>query len=231
MNSTSTYVTAQLTKDKLLLRHTDTLTESNIKIDKLDLPTFYWLPKLHKHPYKSGFISNSSNCSTTILSNHITSALTAVKDHVIKYSETAFSNSNVNYFWSIKNSSEVIKKLRLRNFQGSQVSYFDFSTLYTSLPHDLIKAKVLSLVNCCFNRESKTYLCTSDKAGFFSNKKYDSYSCWTCNELCEAFTYLMDNLYVQFDGMVYKQIVGIPMGIFTRGNLCQTSRNPNGLTS
>ena len=161
LNSTSTYVPAQLTKDKLLLRHIDTLTKSNIKIDKLDLPTFYWLPKLHKNPYKSRFISNSSHCSTTILSKHITSALTAVKDHVIKYSETAFSNSNVNYFWSIKNSSEVIEKLRLRNFQGSQVSSFDFSTLYTSLPHDLIKAKVLSLVKWCFDRESKTYLCTS----------------------------------------------------------------------
>ena len=107
LNSTSTYVPAQLTKDKLLLRHVETLTKSNIKIDKLDLPTFYWLPKLHKIPYKSRFISNSSHCSTTILSTytHIASALTAVKDHVIKYSKTAFSNSNVNYFWSIKNSS------------------------------------------------------------------------------------------------------------------------------
>ena len=179
LNITSTYVTAQLTKDNLLLRHIDTLTKSSIKIDKLDLPTFYWLPKLHKNPYKSRFISNSSHCSTTILSKHITSALTAVKEHVIKYSETAFSNSNVNYFWSIKNSSEVIEKLRLRNFQGSQVSSFDFSTLYTSLPHDLIKAKVLSLVKWSFDRESKTYLCTSAKAGFFSNKKYDSYACWT----------------------------------------------------
>ena len=149
----------------------------------------YWLPKLHKNPYKSRFISNSSHCSTTILSKHITSSLTIVEDHVIKYSETAFSNSNVNYIWSIKNSSEVIEKLRLRNFQGSQVSSFDFSTLYTSLPHDLIKAKVLSLVKWCFNRESKTYLCTSDRAGFFSNKKYDSYACWTCTELCEAFTF------------------------------------------
>ena len=71
-----------------------------------------------------------------------------------------------NYFWSIKNSSEVIKKLRLRNFQGSKVFCFDFSTLYTSLPHDLIKIKVLSLVNWCFNRESKSYLCTSLNAGF-----------------------------------------------------------------
>ena len=98
------------------------------------------------------------------------------------------------------------------NFQDSQVSSFDFSTLYTSLPHDLIKAKVLSLVEWCFDRESKTYLCTSAKAGFFSNKKYDSYACWTCTELCEAFTFLLENIYVQFDGMVYQQIVGIPMG-------------------
>ena len=205
LNSTSTYVPAQLTKDKLLLRHIDSLTKSNIKIDKLDLPTFYWLPKLHNNPYKSRFISNSSHCSTTILSKHITSALTAVKDHVIKYSEIAFSNSNVNYFWFIKNSSEVIEKLRLRHFQGSQVSSFDFSTLYTSLSHDLIKAKVLSLVKWCQKL-------TSVRKGFFSKKKYDSYACWTCTELCEAFTFLMENIYVQFDGMVYQQIVGIPMG-------------------
>ena len=119
LNSTSTYVPGQLTKDKLLVHYINTLTKINVKIDKCELPTFYWLPKLHKRPYKT-FISNSSHCSTTILSKHITSALTAVKDHVMKYSETAFSNSNVNYFWS----SEVIEKLRLRNFQGSRVSPF-----------------------------------------------------------------------------------------------------------
>ena len=150
LNSTSTYLPAHLTKDNLLLRHINTLTTSNIRIDKLDLPTFYWLPKLHKNPYKSRFISNSSHCSTTILSKHITSSLTEVKDD-IKYSETAFSNTNVNYFWSLKNSYKVIENLRLRNFQGSQVSSFDFSTLYTSLPHDLIKAKVLSLVTFFVN--------------------------------------------------------------------------------
>ena len=87
-----------------------------------------------------------------------------------------------------------------------------------------------------FDRESKTYLCNSDTAEFFSNKKYDSYKCRTCTELCEAFTFLMDNIYVQFDGMVYKQIVGISIGtncaplivdlfyIVTREILCQTSK-------
>ena len=153
---------------------------------------FYWLPKLHKNPYKSRFISNSNQCSTTIPSKHITSALTAVKDHAIKYSETAISNSN--YFWSIKNSSEVIEKLRLRNFQGFLTSSFDFSTLYTSFPHDLIKEKGLLFVEWCFNEEWKTYLCASDNSGFFSNKKDNSYKCWTCTELSETVTFLMENI-------------------------------------
>ena len=52
----------------------------------------------------------------------------------------------------------------------------------------------------------------TEKADIFSNRKYDSHQCWTCAELCEAFTFLMENIYVQFEGMVYQQIVGIPMG-------------------
>ena len=32
------------------------------------LPTLYWLPKLHKRPYKSRFIANSSACTTSELS-------------------------------------------------------------------------------------------------------------------------------------------------------------------
>ena len=31
------------------------------------LPTIYWLPKLHKRPYKARFIANSSSCTTTEL--------------------------------------------------------------------------------------------------------------------------------------------------------------------
>ena len=50
------------------------------------------------------------------------------------------------------------------------------------------------------------------RQGIFSNKKYDSYKCWSCAELCEAFTFLMGNIYAQFDDMVYKQIVGMPVG-------------------
>ena len=44
------------------------------------VPTLYWLPKLHKKPYKARFIANSSSCTTTELSKLLTSCLTAVKN-------------------------------------------------------------------------------------------------------------------------------------------------------
>ena len=47
LNSTSTFVHAQLTKDKLLLHHIDIFTKKDVTIE---LPTFYWLPKLHNNP-------------------------------------------------------------------------------------------------------------------------------------------------------------------------------------
>ena len=106
------------------------------------LPTMYWLPKLHKTPYKARFIANSSSCTTTQLSKLLTSCLTAVKNHVIRYCEKVYERSGKNLFWSIKNSGEVLNKLKSRGFHATSLSTYDFSTLYTTLPHNLIKEKL-----------------------------------------------------------------------------------------
>ena len=59
----------------------------SVNEDQERLPTFYWLPKLHKKPYKARFIANSSSCMTTELSKLLTSCLTTIKNYVIKYCE------------------------------------------------------------------------------------------------------------------------------------------------
>ena len=118
------------------------------------LPTMYWLPKLHKRPYKARFIANSSSCTTTELSKLLTSYLTAIKSHVIRYCET----SNKKWFWSIKHSGEVLSKLKCRGFRATSLSTYDFSTLYTTLPHNLIKEKLLDLIEWTFKRALTTML-------------------------------------------------------------------------
>ena len=65
----------------------------NVQERQDKLPTMYWLPKLHKRPYKVRFIANSSSCTTTELSKLLTSCLTAVKSRVIRYYETVYERS------------------------------------------------------------------------------------------------------------------------------------------
>ena len=100
----------------------------------------------HKRPYKSRFIANSSACSTTELSILLTSCLTAILNHVIKYCTTVYERNGKNLFWSIKNSGEILNKLKSRGFLASGLSTYDFSTLYTTLPHNLIKEKLTELI-------------------------------------------------------------------------------------
>ena len=64
----------------------------------------------------------------------LTSCLTAVKKHVIKYCEKVYERSGKNLFWSIKNSGEILDKLKARDFNATSLSTYDFSTLYTTLP-------------------------------------------------------------------------------------------------
>ena len=75
----------------------------SVNEDQERLPTFYWLPKLHKKPNKARFIAYSSSCTTTELSKLLTSCLTTIKNHVIKYCEKLYERSGKNPFWSIKN--------------------------------------------------------------------------------------------------------------------------------
>ena len=44
------------------------------------VPMLYWLPKLHKNPYKARFIANSKSCMTIELFILLTSCLTVVKN-------------------------------------------------------------------------------------------------------------------------------------------------------
>ena len=80
--STKTYERISTDERSIVNTHSIDITAKfavSIK-DKQDrLPTLYWLPKLHKRPYKARFIANSSSCTTTVLSKLLTSCLTAVK--------------------------------------------------------------------------------------------------------------------------------------------------------
>ena len=80
----------------------------------------------------------------------LTSCLTAVKKHWIRYYDTVYERDGINYFWSIKNSNDVLNEFKSKNFQAPKLSTYNFSTLYTTLRHHLIKDKLIDLINRTF---------------------------------------------------------------------------------
>ena len=70
-------------------------------------------------------------------------------------------------FWPIKNSGEVLSKLKDMGYQATSLSTYDFSTLYTTLPHNLIKEKLIHLIERTFyKKEGKLYFACNDKKSF-----------------------------------------------------------------
>ena len=131
---------------------------------------------------------------------------------IIRYCEKVYERSGKNLFWSIKNSGEVLNKLKSRGFRVTSLSTYDFSTLYTTLPHNLIKEKLINLIEWTFKREGSPYIACNERQAFFTSEDTKRYKLWSCQNVCEALIYLLDNIYIRFGTKLYRQIVGIPMG-------------------
>ena len=92
------------------------------------------------------------------------------------------------------------------------MSTYDFSTLYTTLPHHLIKDKLIDLINRTFIRENIQYLACNEECAFFTSDVYNNHNLWSCQKSCDALVYLLDNIFIRFGIKLYRQAIGIPMG-------------------
>ena len=64
-----------------------------------------------------------------------------------------------------------------------------------------------------YKKEDKLYIACNDKKAFFTSKDhYKGYHLWSCQNVCDALSFLLDNINIRFGTKLYRQIVGIPMG-------------------
>ena len=76
-------------------------------------------------------------------------------------------------FWPLKNSGEVLSKLKDIGYQVTSLYTYEFSTLYTKLLHNLIKEKLLGLIDrTLYKKERQLYLACNDKKAFFTSADY-----------------------------------------------------------
>ena len=59
----------------------------------------------------------------------------------------------VKTYFGLKNSGDILDKLKAKDFNATSLSAYDFSTLCTTIPHNLFKDKLIDLIERAFRRE------------------------------------------------------------------------------
>ena len=126
---------------------------------------------------------------------------------------------NYNRFWVIENSSPIIEKLTRINERkkAKDISTYDFSTLYTKLPHDDLIQNLNEIVDFAFKggkkkAENRKYITVTKYATFWSKKKRGDDS-FTKQQVKQLVAHLIKETYFQIGNLLFKQCIGIPMGI------------------
>ena len=52
----------------------------------------------------------------------------------------------------------------------------------------------------------------NENLAFFTSEQPKQYKLWSCQKMCDALHYLLDNIFIRFVSKLYRQIVGISMG-------------------
>ena len=214
LNDTSTYELSDLTEEDIVRSHIRFCSKFNIEVQDRFLPFVHMLPKFHKPAIDFRYIAAGKKSSTKTLSK-LLSGIFKLLDSTLKYMDNfKFKFKNTSGYWIAKNKDVCLAALNYLNnsAKANSIASFDFKKLYTNLPHDKVINKISDLIIRCFKEKKVDYIVVNKyfKASWSSKKKAN----WALkdDDVIELFTFLMNNIFVKFQGRIYKQVIGIPMG-------------------
>ena len=156
-------------------------------------------------------------CSTKPLSILLTKLLSAVKEGLQKCCETIYSRNGVNQMWILKNSKELLHNLKSSSFSNvSSIKTFYFSTLYTTIPHSKLKTRLKDLIYqsffCKNGKRRFQYLVVNRNFVYFVKEHTDCSTKYSEQDIVGMLEFLIDNIFVEFGGVIFQQTISIPMG-------------------
>ena len=107
--------------------------------------------------------------------------------------------------WVLKNSKELLDHLKSPNFNLiTTIKSFDFSTLYTTSPHQKLKSRLATIIRNSFihknrNRRYK-YLVLGREGPYFVREHSDLKSKYTEEDIIRMLEFLVDNIFVVWKG-------------------------------
>ena len=116
--------------------------------------------------------------------------------------------------WILKSSTNFLSS-HLGVYRATSIQTFDFSTMYTSIPYDLLKSRMNSIINNAFKYKNGATRYTHIKVGrnksYFTSDPLNGDNKYTANDICKMIEFLVNNIY-RFGGQLFRQTIGIPMG-------------------
>ena len=96
----------------------------------------------------------------------------------------------------------------------TNIKSFDFSSLYTTIPHQKPKSMLATIIRNSFlhkngNRRYK-YLVLGREGPYFVEEPFDLKNKYTDDDIIKVLEFLVDNISVVFARKVFHQIIGIP---------------------
>ena len=211
-----TYIEINVPIKRIINRHVK-YVYSKLKCDSIPekLPYLYWIAKMHKKPItKQRFIAASGLCTTKPISKMLTKILKRVDIQIRMICRRFFHRYGINPYWILKNSTEVFECVAQFNIKSDckNIRTYDFATLYTKIPHKLLKKTFTWIINLAFKDSKKNFLSVyrlSANWTRFPSKHNISFNKY---QLIRILHWLVDNIYVTFGDKIFKQVIGIPMG-------------------
>ena len=211
-----TYIPVEETEYNMIDIHSDYMKRINITIqeDHKSLPFIYWIPKFHKSPVKARFIIASSRSTTKKLANNISICL----KHLIlvrkSYCKKIQDLTGIKRWWIIDNNVDVISQIReINESSGAKnINTYDFSTLYTNIPHEKLKVALKNMINKTFAATDKKFITVYNQVAYFTSNKSQNKVSFSRIQFIEVVEFLIDNSYFKCGNLVMKQNIGIPMG-------------------
>ena len=216
-NSTKTYKKFRTSIKTIINNHKSVLKKKfnlDVSVENECLPHIYWLPKMHKNPSKFRFIIAAPKCSIKPLNKAITAIFKLLFRQIEKYNQKSYFYSGVKSFWVVQNNEAILNSVSKLNKKRRArcVSTFDFSTLYTNIPHDKLIDVLNQLIDFCFKGwEDKHIAVTKFGAKWVTDQtKYDLV--FSKKDVKNALQFLMSSCFFTLGNLLFKQVIGIPMG-------------------
>ena len=215
-STSNTYIRADKDEDTILREHLDFHKRFHLPLDEemRKLPPMHWTPKMHKDPTGARFIIGSKLSSLKPLGKAMTKIFKVIFHHKRRYYRKAGFYAGVKYFWCIESHKELIGTLERLNSKNmaKSIETFDFSTLYTKIPHGKLIDTLSEIIDSTFNDTDRSLISVSNKRAYFVKSVTGKNFKFSSSMVKECLKFLIDNAYFQVGNHIFKQTIGIPIG-------------------